>query len=554
MNVLLQRRLTALIACTAAAATYTVGSASWLSSLAHDGEQHSDKHHEKATLKQTSQQNADTGTTSSPCISWINPLVKPRVALLCIHGLGLYSGSYQNFGMRMAARGIAVYAIDVRGFGSWMKSQGHEDIDFKACLNDVKSALVAIRQTNPGMPVFLMGESMGGAIALRAAAMYPDLIDGLISSVPAGQRFQQKKTDLKVAFQFMKGPNKQFNIGSDIVGQATQNEKERKDWENDPLDRMDLSAKELMQFQKFMNENHDVAKDIKDLPVLFVQGTEDRLVKPEGTWDLFNEVASPEKYFLGVPSEHLIFEEGQDKAFKFDSRVAHMAANWIFMMTAKTATPTGNSEQGVASQVANPSLTDGIKALVKGEYTAALPSMESAVEADPQNAEAHYWLGMTYSKLRRAQDARREMVRALALGRGSLHSQQANNYLIASGDTTPEDAANSKTTSTVVAVVTPAVHTLTNGDPAVLAFCASWCDQCQNIDVFFKQAKGMFGDKVRLVKIDVEDHKNDEIIKTFNVGPVPTVVYIDSTGRVTSTSIGRTSFINFAKGISGIIR
>jgi hypothetical protein len=30
---------------------------------------------------------------SAPCISWVDHLVKPRVCLLCIHGLGLYSGS-----------------------------------------------------------------------------------------------------------------------------------------------------------------------------------------------------------------------------------------------------------------------------------------------------------------------------------------------------------------------------------------------------------------------------------------------------------------------------
>jgi alpha-beta hydrolase superfamily lysophospholipase/thiol-disulfide isomerase/thioredoxin len=547
MQVRLYRRSAAmLIACLICLANLT-GFGTWSAAVAHD----------KDKNKQADQAAAPTGSAAAPCISWVNPLVKPKVALLCIHGLGLFSGSYQNFGMRMAARGIAVYAIDVRGFGSWMKSQGNEQIDFNASLQDVKAALTAIRQSNPGLPVFLMGESMGGAIALRAASMYPDLIDGLISSVPAGDRFQQKKTDLKVAYEFLKGPNKQFDIGSKIVGQATQNPAEKKDWEENPLDRMDLSAKELIQFQKFMNENHEAAKNIKDTPVLFVQGTQDRLVKPEGTWELFNELTTPDKYFLAVPSEHLIFEEWQAKPYKFDSRVAHLTANWIFMMAAKTATATmaGDLEQsasGQAGHAVDPRLSDGIKAFVQGNYSAALPLIKAAEDSDPENSEAHYWLGMCYSKLRQPVEARREMVRALALGRGSIHSQQANNYLIASGDGGPDDPSNGK--AAPVSVVNPVAKDLTNGDPAVLAFCASWAEQCQPIDNFFKQAKNMFGDKVRLVKVDVEDHKNDDIVKAFNVGPVPTVVYLDSSGKVVSTSIGRTSFANFAKGISGIIR
>ena len=83
------------------------------------GTEESEKHHKhKHEEKESSE---SPGANLAPCISWVNPLVPPKVALLCIHGLGLYSGSYQDFGTRMARVGIATFAIDVRGFGSWMK-------------------------------------------------------------------------------------------------------------------------------------------------------------------------------------------------------------------------------------------------------------------------------------------------------------------------------------------------------------------------------------------------------------------------------------------------
>jgi acylglycerol lipase len=268
---------------------------------------------------------------SAPCLSWIDPVIAPRAALLCIHGLGLSSDAYANFGQRASRRGIVTYAIDVRGFGSWMRLKDNDQIDFNACLADIKAALVAIRNSHPGLPVFILGESMGGAIALRACSMYPELVDGLISSVPAASRFQQNKTDLQVALKFLKGRHKEFDMGDQVVAQASgDNAALKKDWESDPLDRMDFSAEQLLQFQKFMNENHDAVKLIKTTPVMMLQGSQDTLVKPEGTWDLFNALPTKQKTFVELPSEHLVLEEGQAKSLKYDAKAAQLVAGWIF--------------------------------------------------------------------------------------------------------------------------------------------------------------------------------------------------------------------------------
>src|SRR5208282_1674818 len=105
-------------------------------SLLPPGMAQAKSHEEKEEIQV--QERALEGGDAAPCISWTNPIIKPRAVLLCIHGLGLYSGSYQNFGVRMARQGIATYAIDVRGFGSWMKAQGHAEINFIDCLNDVQ--------------------------------------------------------------------------------------------------------------------------------------------------------------------------------------------------------------------------------------------------------------------------------------------------------------------------------------------------------------------------------------------------------------------------------
>ncbi|MFN8552102.1 MAG: alpha/beta fold hydrolase [Candidatus Obscuribacterales bacterium] len=471
---------------------------------------------------------------------------KPRALLLCVHGLGLYSGSYANFGKRLARLGINVYAIDVRGFGSWMRNGGHDQVDFNGCLNDVKTTLLSIRSANPGMPVFLLGESMGGAIALRAASMYPDLIDGLISAVPSGDRFKQKKTDLKVALQFLKGADKQFDVGSAIVDQATANPKLRDDWAGNPLDRMNLSPKELIQFQSFMNDNHDSAKKITNTPVLMVQGNNDKLVKPEGTWDLFNEIASEQKSFLAVPSEHLIFEEQQDKERIFDRRIDQMTAAWIMCHTADTV------RTAAVAQAHNNSLSEPINLIASGNYADAKTELQQILEREPLNAEAHYWLGITLYKSRNVSAAQKEFETCVSLGNDPVHLKDASNYLLAIKGKDVDLPPVIPTDSSGAA--TPISHPeITQGVPTVLAFYAPWVAQCREIVPMFMQAQQRYGPRLRLIQVDIDTPDGKNLANQFNVGPIPTFVFLTGSGDVAKTRIGMSSFIDFAKNITTIL-
>jgi len=96
------------------------------------------------------------------------------------------------------------------------------------------------------------------------------------------------------------------------IEEATRDEALRAKWKDDPLNRLKLSPKELIHFQRFMNDNHDTAKRITKTPVLFVVGMSDKLVKPEGSIELYKEVASSDKKMMTIKSaEHLIFEQGR---------------------------------------------------------------------------------------------------------------------------------------------------------------------------------------------------------------------------------------------------
>ena len=98
------------------------------------------------------------------------------------HGLGEHAGRYHHVAQRLTDVGYTVVAPDHAGHGrSDGKRVGVTDFgDFTDDLDTV------IRNTDrSGGPTFLLGHSMGGAIALKYALDHPEVLDGLILSGPA---------------------------------------------------------------------------------------------------------------------------------------------------------------------------------------------------------------------------------------------------------------------------------------------------------------------------------------------------------------------------------
>lgn len=260
-----------------------------------------------------------------PVIGWMPTQQKTKAAILCVHGLGLDNQAFTPFGLKMSANGYAVYSMDVRGFGAWLTTPGQEDLRLNEAINDVGSILGLISQRHGGVPIYLLGESMGGAIALRAGAKYSKDLHGVISSVPSAERFQAKKMGLTVAVHFLKNPNKPFRVGDMVVQQASAIPRVREAWHDDLKAKMEMSPKELMRFAVFMRETKFSCAKLNDLPVFFVQGLKDRLVKPKGTYELFEAVTSQDKnLFIIGDEEHLIFETFNQSGMLLEAITAWM--------------------------------------------------------------------------------------------------------------------------------------------------------------------------------------------------------------------------------------
>ena len=226
----------------------------------------------------------------------------------------MHHRSYESFAKRIQKEGVTTVSFDVRGFGSYLDARGHDRLNMEDCVSDLENLVGVLRKDNPKVPLFLLGESMGGAIVMRLAARKGKLIDGLICSVPSGSRYQSHRQALSVGLHFLRNKNRPFDIGTRIVNQATSECQLRESWSSDPSSRLRLSPQELLEFQHFMDKNVDFAKQITDTPVIIFQGDDDKLVKKTGTYDLFESVANPKKTLVMLgETEHLIFEAGQFK-------------------------------------------------------------------------------------------------------------------------------------------------------------------------------------------------------------------------------------------------
>lgn len=277
-----------------------------------------------------------------PIIAWQSraPENRSKATIIAVHGMGMDNRAFTPFAHEMRSRGYTIFAIDVRGFGSWMNASGNEKIDYKDSFTDINNMVELIKEHNPSAPVFLLGESMGGAIALNTAAKFGQNLRGVIASVPSAERLQAKRMSLTVALHFLNGPDKPFNIGSQIASQATARPEMRALWANSLKAKNELSPKELMKFAIFMRRTHSHCGDIKTLPVLMVQGLKDKLVKPQGTYDLFAAVKSDDKTMMIIgDAEHLIFETDNQNGVVLDS-----LCSWIDKHSAVNLSSPGNQQ------------------------------------------------------------------------------------------------------------------------------------------------------------------------------------------------------------------
>ena len=122
---------------------------------------------------------------------WL-PAEQSRAVVQIAHGLAEHAGRYARLAMALTSAGYVVYANDHRGHGRTAKSPDDlgllaEQDGWRRCLDDLWHLNRHIAATHPGLPIILLGHSMGSTLAEQLMGEHGDALAGVVLSGANGK-------------------------------------------------------------------------------------------------------------------------------------------------------------------------------------------------------------------------------------------------------------------------------------------------------------------------------------------------------------------------------
>lgn len=230
--------------------------------------------------------------------SWTPPAAR-AVVVIC-HGVNSHSGQYLWTGEQLVGRGLAVFALDLRGRG---RSEGErfyveEVADY---VSDVAGTVALAKSRHPGLPVFLLGHSAGGVVSSTYVLDNPTAVSGFICESFA---FQVPAPGFALAA--IKGLS---HIAPRLPVLTLKNE----DFSRDPkaveaLNNDPLTAREsqpAMTVAALVRADERLREEFPriTLPLLIMHGTEDKATVCHGS-EFFHETAGSQDKTLKLYEGH----------------------------------------------------------------------------------------------------------------------------------------------------------------------------------------------------------------------------------------------------------
>ncbi len=209
----------------------------------------------------------------------------PRGVVIIVHGLAEHGGRYRETAGILSGNGWAVFAVDLRahGFSADPPGAGRVHVDrFRDYFRDVDAMAELARTRYPGIPVLILGHSMGGLIAISYALEKPETLAGVIISSPALGTHPQFKPPffLKILVGILSRLAPRLLVDSNLDTQAICRDPEVvKAYIDDPLVSQKVSARWYSELTKAMKQAFRNAGSLR-IPMLLMQSGADRLVDP----------------------------------------------------------------------------------------------------------------------------------------------------------------------------------------------------------------------------------------------------------------------------------
>lgn len=223
----------------------------------------------------------------------------PRAVIQICHGMKEYVRRYELFAQEMCARGYAVCGHDHLGHGETAKTE--DDLGFVAekkgadlLVEDLYTVTGKIRADFEGVPVILLGHSMGSFVGRALVAKYPNAVDGFIISGTGGPEsptalgklvasmvalFRGKRYRSKLLHGMaMGGYTKRMGEDAPRSAWLTRDEEIVRKYDNDPFCKTIFTVRgfyDLFDLLGGVSKKSWAKKLRRDLPVLMISGDAD---------------------------------------------------------------------------------------------------------------------------------------------------------------------------------------------------------------------------------------------------------------------------------------
>ncbi|XP_008055045.1 monoglyceride lipase isoform X1 [Carlito syrichta] len=268
------------------------------------------------------------------CRYW-KPTGTPKALVFVSHGAGEHCGRYEELAQMLIGLDLLVFAHDHVGHG---QSEGERMVvsDFHVFIRDVLQHVDVMQKDYPGLPIFLLGHSMGGAIAILTAAERPGHFSGMVLISPLVLASPESATTFKVlAAKVLNLVLPNLSLGPIDSNVLSRNKTEVDLYNSDPL--ICRAGLKVCFGIQLLNAVSRVERALPKLtlPFLLLQGSADRLCDSKGAYLLMESAKSQDKTLkIYEGAYHVLHKELPEVT----NSVFHEINMWVSQRTAATGT------------------------------------------------------------------------------------------------------------------------------------------------------------------------------------------------------------------------
>ena len=224
----------------------------------------------------------------------------PTAVIVGVHGMNDYSNAFSMPAPWWAAHGISTYAYDQRGFGRSPNTGiwGGNDI----MRRDLADFVDVVRARHPGVPVYVLGESMGGALTMSAfASAAPPKADGMILIAPAVWSRRTMPLTYRVVLWMSSHTFRWWTVtGSGLKIMPSDNIEMLRANGRDPLFLKATRPDAVYGLVSLMDEAFTAPPRLTNTPGLFLYGGNDQLI-PRGPTEMVAREMGPNTIVKNYP-------------------------------------------------------------------------------------------------------------------------------------------------------------------------------------------------------------------------------------------------------------